>query len=87
MLYEVITKGEDYIGGLIGGMDASSIITSYSSGQVIVEDTALSEGFGGFLGTDKPLESEIPSTFVSNYFDNGVSGQSSSIGATRNNFV
>ena len=75
-------KGENYVGGLIGGMDKSSIITSYSAGQVIVEDTASSTGFGGFLGTDKPLDFKNPSTFVSNYFDNEVSGQSSSIGAT-----
>lgn len=74
--------GVDYVGGLVGHMEASSIINSYSTGQVIVQDSSSSDGFGGLLGADNPSgHVQNDNTFVANYYDMQTSGQADSTGA------
>lgn len=68
------------LGGLVGhAADTSSIINSYSTGQVSSNMTGTAAKYiGGFLGSNKTANGL---TLVNNFWDNTTSGRSNAIGS------
>ena len=65
-------SSETNIGGFVGGVTEGSIENSYSIG--LVDNSFTDHGFVGAASSESP-------TFSNNFFDQGTSGQSSSLGA------